>query len=47
MTPRDTIAAVATPRGEGGIGVIRVSGASAGSIARALLGRDPAPRHAH
>jgi len=47
MTPRDTIAAVATPRGEGGIGVIRVSGASSASIARALLGRDPAPRHAH
>jgi tRNA modification GTPase len=47
MTPRDTIAAVATPRGEGGVGVIRVSGAASASIARALLGRDPAPRHAH
>jgi len=47
MTPRDTIAAVATPRGEGGVGVIRVSGGASASIARVLLGRDPAPRHAH
>src|SRR4051812_17331662 len=47
MTPRDTIAAVATPRGEGGVGVIRVSGIASPAIARALLGRDPAPRHAH
>jgi len=47
MTARDTIAAVATPRGEGGVGVIRVSGAATAWIARALLGRDPVPRHAH
>ncbi len=47
MTPRDTIAAVATPRGEGGVGVIRVSGVACAPIARALLGRDPAPRHAY
>jgi tRNA modification GTPase len=47
MTPRDTIAAVATPRGEGGVGVIRVSGVACAPIARTLLGRDPAPRHAH
>jgi tRNA modification GTPase len=47
MTSRDTIAAVATPRGEGGVGVIRISGAASASIARALLGRDPAPRYAH
>jgi tRNA modification GTPase len=47
MTRDDTIAAVATPRGEGGVGVIRVSGATSAAIARTLLGRDPEPRHAH
>lgn len=43
----DTIAAVATPQGRGGIGVIRVSGPRAGDIARALTGRQLLPRHAH
>jgi tRNA modification GTPase len=43
---RDTIAAVATPAGKGGIGVVRVSGPQAPGIARAILGGVPAPRHA-
>jgi tRNA modification GTPase len=43
---RDTIAALATPPGRGGIGVIRVSGPEAPQIARRLLGRLPRPRHA-
>jgi tRNA modification GTPase len=43
---RDTIAAIATPPGRGGIGIVRISGPGAGRIARALLGRLPAPRHA-
>ena len=47
MTVRDTIAAVATPPGAGGVGVIRVSGASSADIARQLLRRDPEPRHAY
>ena len=47
MTARDTIAAVATPAGAGGVGVIRVSGAASAPIARRLLGRDPEPRHAY
>jgi tRNA modification GTPase len=47
MTARDTIVAVATPPGVGGVGVIRVSGESAADIARALLGRTPRARHAH
>jgi tRNA modification GTPase len=47
MKSRDTIAAVATPPGAGGVGVIRVSGATSAAIARALLGRDPTPRHAY
>ena len=47
MTPRDTIAAVATPPGVGGVGVIRVSGVGVETLARDLLGRDPEPRHAY
>ncbi len=43
---RDTIAALATPPGRSGIGVVRLSGATVPNIARALLGRLPAPRHA-
>jgi tRNA modification GTPase len=43
---RDTIAAVATPAGRGGIGVVRVSGPRAPEVAKTLLGRLPEPRHA-
>jgi tRNA modification GTPase len=43
----DTIAAIATAPGAGGIGVLRVSGANATAIATTLLGRAPLPRHAH
>jgi tRNA modification GTPase len=43
---RDTIAALATPPGRGGIGVIRVSGPLASSIAREILGEVPRPRRA-
>jgi tRNA modification GTPase len=42
----DTIAALATASGRGGIGVIRVSGASVPQIARAVLGDVPPPRQA-
>jgi tRNA modification GTPase len=43
----DTIVAIATPPGRGGLGVVRVSGPAAVSIARALTGRDAfLPRHA-
>ena len=42
----DTIAAIATPPGRGGIGVVRVSGTAAPAIAAALVGRVPAPRAA-
>jgi tRNA modification GTPase len=44
--PRDTIAAIATPPGRGGIGVVRVSGELVPDIARRVLGRLPAARHA-
>lgn len=43
----DTIAAVASASGAGGVGVLRVSGPQAAALARTLLGRDPTPRHAH
>ncbi|HYL88981.1 MAG TPA: tRNA uridine-5-carboxymethylaminomethyl(34) synthesis GTPase MnmE [Burkholderiales bacterium] len=41
---RDTIAAVATPPGRGGIGVVRVSGPRAQNIAEQVTGRVPRPR---
>lgn len=43
----ETIAAVATAPGRGGIGVVRVSGARAKAVAITLSGREPIPRHAH
>ncbi|MEW5303938.1 MAG: hypothetical protein WDW36_006583 [Sanguina aurantia] len=43
----DTIAAVASAPGVAGVGVVRVSGPLASSIAQTLLGRAPLPRHAH
>lgn len=45
---RDTIVAIATPPGRGGIGVVRVSGPEAHAIARALITHttDLQPRHA-
>ena len=45
-TVRDTIAALATPTGRGGIGVVRISGPGVRHIAQALLGELPPPRHA-
>lgn len=40
----DTIAAIATPPGVGGVGIVRVSGPRAGVIAERLAGALPAPR---
>ena len=42
----DIIAAVATPPGRGGVGIVRVSGSDLKSFAAALLGKAPAPRQA-
>src|SRR5690606_19222370 len=42
----DTIAAIATPAGAGGVGIVRVSGPRSHAIARALCARDLAPRQA-
>jgi len=45
----DTISAIATPQGRGGIGIIRISGTQAASIALKLCHRDKpfTPRFAH
>jgi len=42
----DTIAAIATPPGRGGIGIVRLSGPQTRTIAKDVLGRLPRPRHA-
>jgi len=43
---QETIAALATPVGRGGIGVIRISGELVPTVAMALLGQLPQPRYA-
>src|ERR1700722_16554893 len=47
IPPDDTIAAIATPQGAGGIGVVRVSGPKASAIAVALTGKNPKSRIFH
>jgi len=42
----DTIAAITTPPGKGGVGIVRVSGAKVEAIAKRLLGFVPKPRFA-
>jgi tRNA modification GTPase len=42
----DLIAAVATPPGQGGIGVIRLSGRGAAEVARSICNQTLVPRHA-
>ena len=46
-TASDTIAAIATPAGAGGVGIVRVSGPAALAIGQALCGQALRPRHAH
>jgi tRNA modification GTPase len=49
MGIQDTIAAIATPSGVGGIGIVRVSGPKAGEIGRLLFrpAKDPCPFATH
>lgn len=47
MVSPDIIAAIATPPGCGGIGVIRISGKNLTKLAETILGKLPKPRHAH
>lgn len=42
-----TIAAIATPPGKGGVGIVRVSGPAASRIAAEVMGFNPTPRYAH
>jgi tRNA modification GTPase len=42
----DTICAVATPPGIGGVGIVRLSGPSSAAIAKKMCGELPPPRHA-
>ncbi|WJV53865.1 tRNA uridine-5-carboxymethylaminomethyl(34) synthesis GTPase MnmE [Prodigiosinella aquatilis] len=46
MSHSDTIVAQATPPGRGGVGILRVSGSAAATIAQAVLGKLPKPRYA-
>jgi len=43
----DTIAAIATPPGRGGVAIIRISGPQVPVVTKTLLGTLPAPRIAH
>lgn len=46
FTADDTIAAIATPPGRGGVGIVRISGSAVPVIAQTLLGTLPTPRRA-
>jgi len=43
-SPSGTIAAIATPPGRGGVGIVRVSGSDLDAIIAGIVGRVPAPR---
>ncbi|TBR12974.1 MAG: tRNA uridine-5-carboxymethylaminomethyl(34) synthesis GTPase MnmE [Lysobacter sp.] len=47
MSPRDTIAAIATAAGSAGVGIVRLSGEKALTIGAAIAGRSLRPRYAH
>ena len=47
MQDHDTIAAIATAAGAGGVGVVRISGAGARAIAETVCAITLKPRHAH
>ena len=46
MPQQDTIVAIATPPGRGGVGIVRVCGAGARALAEAVMGKLPPPRYA-
>jgi tRNA modification GTPase len=47
MYERDTIAAIASAAGRGGIGIVRLSGPGAKQVAERICGATLRPRHAH
>ncbi|BAS68382.1 tRNA uridine-5-carboxymethylaminomethyl(34) synthesis GTPase MnmE [Bathymodiolus septemdierum thioautotrophic gill symbiont] len=47
MSETTTICALASAAGQGGIGVVRISGIRAAAIAKVMLGRVPKARYAH
>ncbi|NBA97025.1 tRNA uridine-5-carboxymethylaminomethyl(34) synthesis GTPase MnmE [Pseudomonas sp. R5(2019)] len=46
-TSRETIAAIATAQGRGGVGIVRISGPLASQAAKQITGRQLTPRYAH
>jgi tRNA modification GTPase len=44
---RDTIAAIATPPGKGGVGIVRISGGDVQRVIDSVIGTALTPRHAH
>lgn len=46
MKSADTIAAIATPPGRGGVGIVRLSGSELTPFAAVLTGKNPRPRYA-
>ncbi|CAM3349160.1 tRNA uridine-5-carboxymethylaminomethyl(34) synthesis GTPase MnmE [Bordetella sputigena] len=47
LIPSVPIAAIATAPGRGGVGIVRISGASLADLVRRLFQRELTPRHAH
>lgn len=47
MSKTQTIAAIATPAGQGGVGIVRISGPASQTIASVVLKTVPTPRYAH
>ncbi len=47
LSDTDTIAALTTPPGRGGVGIVRISGPDCQTIADKILGSCPNPRYAH
>ena len=44
VQPIETIAAIATAAGRGGVGIVRISGRNLDGLARGICGKSPAPR---